>query len=172
MADDKEKNKEQGEELIAPKKGSKKLLIIGLLSGLLLGGGGAAGFFIMQSGKEEVVSVEEVAVEKEPELPDYQYARMDRLQLPVFYKGRILNYAVMDVSMEVIGNNDKLLAVKNVLIVRDALLRHYSVNSVGREDNPRIVDFDKLSKKITEFANTEAHKEIVKRVVISESRSF
>ena len=172
MADEKEKDEAQPEEIEAPKKGSKKLLIIGLLAGLLVGGGGAAGFFIMQSGEEEVAPAIEEVVEVEPELPDYQYARMDRLQLPVFYKGRILNYAVMDVSMEVIGNNDKLLAVKNVLIVRDSLLRHYSVNSVGREDNPRIVDFDKLSKKITEFANAEANKEIVQRVVISESRSF
>jgi len=171
MAD--EEKPQESEQQQEPKGGGKKLLIVGLLAGLIFGGGGAAGFFILQSGNDTTEHVEEVVVEeKKPELPDYQYARMDRLQLPVFYKGRVLNYAVMDVSMEVIGNDDKMLAVKNVLIVRDALLRHYSVNSVGREDNPRIVDFDKLSGKIMELANAEAHKEIVNRVVISESRSF
>lgn len=171
MADEEKSVEEEQQQ--APKGGGKKLLIVGLLAGLIFGGGGAAGFFILQSGDDATEHVEEVVVEeKKPELPDYQYARIDRLQLPVFYKGRVLNYTIMDVSMEVIGNEDKMLAIKNVLIVRDALLRHYSVNSVGREDNPRIVDFDKLSDKIIEFANAEAHSDIVNRVVISESRSF
>lgn len=171
MAD--EEKTEGSEPQQEAKGGGKKLLIVGLLVGLVFGGGGAAGYFILQPGGDGVEHAEEVVVEeKKPELPDYQYARIDRLQLPVFYKGRILNYAVMDVSMEVIGREDKMIAVKNILIVRDALLRHYSVNSVGREDNPRIVDFDNLSDKITEFANAEAKQEIINRVVISESRSF
>lgn len=154
-------------------KGSKKLLIVGLLLGLLVGGGAAAGFFIMQAGDgAEEEHVEEVVEEKAPELPDYQYARMDKLNLPVFYKGRVLNYAVMNVSLETIGTEDKMVVVKNVIIIRDTLLRHYSVNSIGREDNPRIVDYDSLTEKIKEFANKEIGKEIVTRVVISESRSF
>ena len=170
MADEEEKKEEGAQN---EPKGSKKLLIVGLLAGLIFGGGGAAGYFIMLSGDEASKAEEKVVVEeKKPELPDYQYARMDRLQLPLFYKGRVLNYTVMDVSMEVIGNDDKMLAVKNVLVVKDALLRHYSVNSIGREDNPRIVDFEKLSDKIIELANAEAHRDIVTRVVISESRSF
>lgn len=168
MAD--EQNIEENEE--EKPKGSKKLLIIGLLAGLLFGGGGAAGFFIMMPIEEDVEVVEEVVEEPEEELPDYQYARMDRLQLPVLYKNRVLNYTIMDVSLETVGNEDKMLAVKNVLVVRDALLRHYSVNSIGREDNPAVVDFDKLSEKIMELANAEAHKDIVTRVIISESRSF
>ena len=172
MADDGEKQQEQVSE--EPKKGgSKKMLIVGLLAGLIFGGGGAAGYFIfMGDSHEPEVVKEEKVEEKAPELPDYQYARMDKLQLPVFYKGRVLNYTVMDVSLETVGNEDKMLVVQNVLIVRDALLRYYSVNSVGREDNPRIVDFDALSEKIKELANAEAHKDIVTRVVISEARSF
>ncbi len=168
-----EEEKSEGENEKKQSGGGKKLLIIGLLAGLVVGGGGAAGFFLMQSGDEEPIVEEHVVVEeKKPDLPDYQYAKMDRLQLPVFHNGRILSYAVMDVSMEVIGNDDKLLAVKNALVVRDALLRYYSVNSIGREDNPRIVDYDKLSLKIIELANAEAHRDIITRVIISESRSF
>jgi len=156
-----------------PKSGGKKLLIIGLVAGLLVGGGGSAGYFLLLSGGEEAEPVEEELVEEqEPDLPDYRYARMDRLQLPVFYKERVLNYAIMDVSLEVIGNEDKLLVVKNIFIVRDALLRYYSVNSVSRDDNPGIVDFDMLSEKIKEFTNAAAHKEIITRVIISESRSL
>ena len=171
MADEEKKDDEGAEE--EKPTGSKKLLIIGLLAGLLVGGGGAAGFFIMMPGDGEVEVVEEVAEEEpEEELPDYQYARLDRLQIPVLYKDRVLNYTIMDVSIETIGNDDKLLVVKNILVVRDALLRFYSVNSVGREDNPRVVDFDKLSEKIKELSNAEAHKDIVTRVIISESRSF
>ncbi len=169
MADEEEKQEETTEE---KPKGSKKLLIVGLFLGLLVGGGGAAGFFIMQSGDASAGAPKEVVVEQKPELPDFQYARMDQLKLPVLYNGRVLNYAVMNVNMEVIGNDDKMLAVKNVIIIRDALLRHYSVNSVGRDDNPRIVDYDKLSDKIIEIANAEAQRDLVKRVVISESHSF
>jgi hypothetical protein len=113
-----------------------------------------------------------VVEEKSPELPDYQYARMDKLNLPLFYKGRVLNYAVMNVSMETIGNDDKLLVVKNIIIIRDALLRHYSINPVGREDNPRIVNFEVLSAKIKEVVNAEIGRVVVKRVVISENRIF
>jgi flagellar basal body-associated protein FliL len=150
--------------------GGKKLLIIGLLGGLLHGGGAAAGFFIMQSGNED--QVVEVVEEKAPELPDFQYARMDKLNLPLFYNGRILNYSVMNVSMETLGTDDKLLVVRNVIIIRDALLRYYSVNSIGREDSPRIVDFNRLSDKIKEVVNAEIGREIVTRVVISENMSF
>ena len=90
----------------------------------------------------------------------------------IIQKKKVLNYAVMNVSLETIGNDDKLLVVKNVLIIKDALLRYFSVNPIGREDNPRIVDFDKLSAKIKEVANQEIGREIVNRVVISESRNF
>ncbi len=169
MADE-EKIEEGGEE--NPKSGGgKKLLIIGLLAGLVVGGGGAAGFFLMQPAPAEAEPVAEVAI-AEPKKPDYQFARMDGLQLPVFYNGRVLNYAVMDVSLEVIGNDDKMEVVKNGVVVRDALIRHFSVNSVARDDNPNVVDYDKLSEKIKEFANAESNREIVKRVVISQARSF
>ncbi|HPF46422.1 MAG: hypothetical protein KDF58_02285 [Alphaproteobacteria bacterium] len=164
---------QQNSEQEKPKSGSKKLLIIGLLAGLIVGGGGAAGFFIMQPHEAaKDVHEENIVEEKEPDLPDYQYAKMDRLQLPLFYDGKILNYALMDVSIEVIGNKDKMLVVKNILIIRDALLRFYSVNSVGRDDNPRIVDFDKLSEKIKGLVDDELNKEIVSRVVITQSRNI
>lgn len=166
-----EEEKETSAENKKPSGGGKKLLIVGLLAGLIVGGGGAAGFFIMQSG-DDTEPVEVVIEEKAPELPDYQYAKIEKLNLPLFYKGRVLNYAVMNVSLETIGNDDKLLVVKNVIIIKDALLRYFSVNSVGREDNPRIVDFDRLSAKIKEVANQEIGREIVNRVVISESRNF
>lgn len=74
--------------------------------------------------------------------------------------------------MQTIGNEDKLLVVKNIIIIKDALLRYFSVNPVGREDNPRIVDFDKLAAKIRQVANQEIGREIVNRVAISESRNF
>lgn len=166
-----EEENNQEEQIEKPKGSGKKLLIVGLLMGLMVGGGGAAGYFIMKSGPAEVEEAV-VVVEKTPELPDFQYAKMEGLQLPVFYNGRVLNYAVMDVSLEVIGNDDKLQVVRNNFLVRDTLLRYFSVNSVGREDNPSIVDYDKLSEKIKEYANAEAEREIVKRVVINQSRSF
>ena len=167
-----EEEKDAGEGNEKPSGGSKKLLIVGLLAGLIVGGGGAAGFFIMQSADETASEPVEVVEEKAPELPDYQYARIDRLNLPLFHKGRVLNYAVMNGSLETIGNEDKLLVVKNVIIIKDALLRYFSVNPVGREDNPRTVDFDKLAAKIKQVANQEVGREIVNRVVISESRNF
>ncbi|MEZ5757164.1 MAG: hypothetical protein R3D86_02970 [Emcibacteraceae bacterium] len=164
---------QQNNEQEKTNNGSKKLLILGLVAGLIVGGGSAAGFFIMQPHETaQDVQEEKIVEEKEPELPDYQYARMERLQLPLFYDGKILNYALMDVSIEVVGNKDKMLVVKNILIFRDALLRYYSVNSVGRDDNPRIVDFDKLSEKIKGFVDDELNKEIVSRVVITQSRNI
>lgn len=168
-----EEEKDTNEDGAKPSGGSKKLLVIGLIAGLLVGGGGAAGYFIMQPSNDanHEAAAEEV-VEKAPELPDFQYARIDKLNLPLFYKGRVLNYAVTSVSLETIGNDDKLIVVKNIIIIKDALLRYFSINAVGREDNPRIVDFDKLASKIKEVANQEIGREIVTRVVISETRNF
>ena len=153
-----------------PSGGGKKLLIIGLLVGLLIGGGAAAAFFITQSGSESTEV--EVVEEKAPELPDYQYARMDKLNLPLFSNGRILNYSLMNVSLETIGIDDKTLVERNTISIRDGLLRYYSVNSIGREDNPRIVDFDRLSEKIKEVTNAEIGRDVVTRVVISENMTF
>ena len=173
MADEENTDESQKEEE-KPKGGSKKLLIIGLLSGLILGGGGAVGFFIMQPSETDEDPIEEIVEEVEvaPVLPDYQYVDIERLQLPNIYKGRVLNYVSMNVSMEVIGEQNKMLLEKTVLIIRDSLIRYYSENSIGREDSPRIADFDGLSQKIREFANNEVHKEIVERVIVSESRSL
>ncbi|MBT5187726.1 MAG: hypothetical protein HOH19_12470 [Kordiimonadaceae bacterium] len=171
MADEETKEDDVIEE--NPKGGSKKLLIVGVLLGLLIGGGAAAGYFIMMPSDavdEEVVA--EVEPEPEPVLPDYQYAAIERLQLPNIYQGRILNYVMMNISMEVIGEKDKLLVEKNVLIIRDALIRYYSENPLGREDNRAIADFTSLSQKIKELANQEAHKEVVQRVIISQSRAI
>ena len=171
MADEEEQQKNDEDK---PKGSNKKILVIGLIAGLVFGGGGAAaGFFVLQSNDTGTeVREEKIVEEKKPDLPDYQYARLDRLQLPLFYNGRILNYAIMDVSIEVIGNKDKMLVVKNILIIRDALLRYFSINPVGREDNPNIVDFNKLSEKIKQLVDEEAQEEIVTRVVITESRNI
>lgn len=171
---DEENNEDAGEEGQEESGGgSKKLLIIGLLAGLLVGGGGAAGFFIMQSGGEgEAEEVVEVVEEPEPERPDYQYASLDRLSLPLFYNGRVLNYALMSVQLETIGEANMTKVNKNMILVKDALLRYYSVNPVGREDNPRIVDFDKLSAKIQEIIDQEIGSGIVTRVVINDSRNI
>ena len=164
-------NQEEGEK---PKAGSKKLLIIGLLSGFILGGGGAVGFFIMQPSETDEDTIEEIVEEVEPApvLPDYQYVDIERLQLPNIYNGRVLNYISMNVSMEVIGEQDKMILEKTVLIIRDSLIRYYSENPIGREDSPRIADFEGLSEKIKEFANNEVHKEIVERVIVNESRAL
>jgi hypothetical protein len=78
----------------------------------------------------------------------------------------------MNISMEVIGEPDKLLVERNILIIRDALIRFYSENPLGREDNRTIADFTSLSQKIKELANHEAHKEAVQRVIISQSRAI
>ncbi len=173
MADEEKSDNEQKKDE-KPKGGGKKLLIIGLLSGLILGGGGAAGFFIMQPSEADEDAIEEIVEEVEPApvLPDYRYVDIERLQLPNIYNGRVLNYVSMNVSMEVIGEQDKMLLEKTVLIIRDSLIRYYSENSIGRKDSPRIADFEGLSEKIKEFANNEVHKEIVERVIVNESRAL
>ena len=171
MADEEEK-KEEGAEEEKPQGGCKKLLIIGLLAGLIFGGGGAAGYFIMMPSDEGHEETAEAEPEPEVVLPDYQYAEINRLQSPNIYNGRILNYVLMNISMEVIGEPDKLLVERNILIIRDALIRFYSENPLGREDNRTIADFTSLSQKIKELANHEAHKEAVQRVIISQSRAI
>ncbi|MCC3860609.1 flagellar basal body-associated FliL family protein [Pseudemcibacter aquimaris] len=172
MSEEENKEDEKPEEKTEEGGGGKKLLIVGLLAGLIVGGGGAAGYFIMQSGNDGGAEVVEAEPEPEIERPDYQYAQLDRLSLPLFHNGRVLNYAMMSVSLETIGEENMTLVNKNMIIIKDALLRHYSNNSVGREDNPRVVDFDKLSSKIQEIIDQEIGKNIVTRVVINDAMNL
>jgi flagellar basal body-associated protein FliL len=172
---DKENDEKEIPEEVKPASGGKKFLIIGLSVGLLIGGGAAAAVLMFLPKGDANIEAVETAEEEEyvaPELRDYQYAKMDKLQLPLIHNGRVLNYVVMDISMEVIGTENKMVIVKNTVIIRDELIRHFSENSVGQKDNPRTVDYNGLSEKIIEIANAHVHQDMVKRGMISQSRLF
>ncbi|MBL4801461.1 MAG: hypothetical protein JKY45_06165 [Emcibacter sp.] len=152
--------------------GSKKLLIIGLVAGLLLGGGGGAGAFMMMSGGEEAAEHhEEEVVEEEPKV-DTQFVKLERMTLPLVQNNRILGNMVIDFSMEVEGDENKMTVIRNLPEIRDAMLRHYSNASLGKTDNPRNVDYPRLKKTLKDISNKLLHDSLIVRVMIVQARQF
>lgn len=156
-----------------PESGSKKLLIIGLLVGLLLGGGGGVGAFMMLAGGEEEAEVleEEVPVVTVPET-DPHFVKIDRMTLPLVHKNRILGNVMIDFSMEVDGNDNKMVVIRNLPEIRDAMLRHFSVTPIGKEGSPRNVDYPRLKKTLEDISNEVLHDPLVLRVMIVQARQF
>ena len=171
MADE-EKNEEAESEQSGG--GGKKLLIIGLLAGIILGGGiGAGAFFMLGSAPEE--HVEEEVVEEEPE-PEKQkelfFVRMEKFTVPLMYKGRVLRYVVMDLNLQVDGNDEKLQVVQSLPIIRDALLRDVSEHTIASSNNPNVIDFEGFTERVTRIGNEIMHEKLIKKTLVVEARGF
>ncbi|PCI50496.1 MAG: hypothetical protein COB49_03725 [Alphaproteobacteria bacterium] len=173
MADDDEtKDDETKEE--KPKSGGKKLLIIGLLVGLLLGGGGGVGAFMMLAGdgdKHEAEAEEIIVEETEPETDPY-FVKIDRMTLPLVHKNRVLANVVIDFSMEVDGDDNKMTVIRNLPEIRDAMLRHFSNTAIGKTGSPRSLDYPRLKKTLRDISNKVLHDPLVLRVMIVQARQF
>ncbi|WP_321392020.1 flagellar basal body-associated FliL family protein [Emcibacter sp.] len=172
MADE-EKKDESGNDA-GNAGGGKKLLIIGLAAGILLGGGiGAGAFFMLGSSSEE--HVEEEVAEEEPE-PEKQkelfFVKMEKFTVPLMYKGRVLRYVVMDLSLEVDNNEHKLEVVQSLPIIRDAMLRDVSKNTIADHDNPNVIDFEEFTSRVTRIGNDVMGEHLIKKTLIVESRGY
>ena len=151
------------------KGGGKKLLILGLLLGLLLGGGAAA-FFLLSGGDASEKSAEEVVVKDQKPKIDAQFVKVERMNIPLVSKGRVLGNLTVDFSMEVDGNENKLLVVRNLPEIRDAMLRHFSEESIGKPDNPRSVDYPRLKETLKDISNRILHDPLILRVMVVQVR--
>lgn len=174
MAEEEKKAKEENSEE-APSGGSKKLLIIGLLLGLVVGGGGAAGALIMMGGDGEHAEApveEEVVEEVVEELPEYLYVKIEKFNVPLVRNNRLLGYMMMDLSLEMEGEDDKLRVSNKLFVIRDAFLKDVTDTPVGKPDNPRMIDYDALKKRLKDAANHVLHKDIVRQVLVVEARKF
>ncbi|MFC7050377.1 flagellar basal body-associated FliL family protein [Emcibacter nanhaiensis] len=172
MADE-EKTENNGQQ--AEKSGGgKKLLIIGLLAGIIVGGGiGAGAFFMLGSSPEEHVEEEVVEHEPEPEkVKELFFVRMEKFTVPLMYKGRVLRYVVMDLNLQVDGNEEKLLVVQSLPIIRDALLRDVSEHTIGSPDNPNVIDFEGFTDRVTRIGNEIMHEKLIKKTLVVEARGY
>lgn len=167
MADQEEEIAEEEE----PKKGSKKLLIIGLLVGLLLGGGGGAGAFVMLGGEEKAEEVHEEVVVEEPKT-DPQFVKIDKVTIPLVYNNRVLGNMMIDFSIEVDGDENKMAVIRNLPEIRDAILRHYSDMPLGKAKSPRSVDYPRLKETLKDISNKILHEPLVLRVMIVQALQF
>ncbi|WP_417317652.1 hypothetical protein [Emcibacter sp.] len=173
MADE-EKQEDGAQEESGSGGGGKKLLIIGLLAGIIVGGGAGAGaFFMFGSAPEE--PVEEEVVEEEPELSKQKelvFARMEKFTVPLMYKGRVLRYVIMDLNLQVEGNDQKLLVVQALPIIRDALLREVSEHTIANPNNPNVIDFEGFTKRVTKIGNEIMGERLILKTLVIEARGY
>lgn len=169
MADE-EKAEQQDKK---PEKGSKNLLIIGLLAGLLLGGGGGFGAFMMMGSGENHETSEEEPVVEEPEAElELHFVKVEHVTIPLVHNRRLLGNMMMDFSLEVEGNENKMAVIQNLPEIRDAILRHYSDTPLGKKDSPQTVDYPRLKKTIKDISNRILHEPVVRRVMVVQVRRF
>ncbi|MDA5194092.1 hypothetical protein [Govanella unica] len=156
---DEDKDKSGG--VVRP-RGLKKLLL-GLVVGLLLGGGGAAGFFLFLQPKPAAVAPQPEAAK--PVL-EAVFVKLDRLSAPVISGDVVLGYMLFDLSLEVKKASDELLVVKRLPALRAAFLREVTSTSIGKPDQPFVVDYDGLTGRLKEVANRELGQGVLSRVLV------
>ncbi len=124
-------------------------------------------------GDEKAEEVHEgvVVVEEKPKI-DQQFVKVDRVTIPLIHKNRVMGYMMMDFSLEVDGNENKMAVFNHLPEIRDALLRHYSETPIGKVDSPRRIDFPKLKKTLKEICNKILHEPLVRQVLIVQARQF
>lgn len=173
MADNKEKVKPV--EAAPPAKGSKKtklLIVAGLVGGLALGGGGAAAFFILGpkagSPKAEPVAKSAVDEEGKPIGPAIAYVTLKGLSAPMISQGRILAYVLLDLSLEVAGA-DEARVTEQLPALQAAFLIEVTQRPVGKPDQPLMIDYEDVTKRLTAVANRELKGPVVKQVLVTQS---
>lgn len=77
------------------------LLVVLLLAG---GGGGYYYFFILTADPDAVVE------EPPPPPPDIRFIEMESLRIPVLRRGAVVNYVILNISLETIGPENEELA--------------------------------------------------------------
>jgi len=154
-----------------PKGGGKKLLVIGLFLGLVIGGAIGGGAFMLMGGGGDKAAAPTVVVEKKPKT-DPHFVKVERVTIPLIGDNRILGTMMMDFSLEVDGNDNKMKVVRNLPEIRDALLRHFSQTPVGKPDNPGSVDYPRLKQSLKEISNRILHGALVKRVMVVKAQHF
>lgn len=162
---------DQGQDEKAKSGGGKKLLIIGLVAGLVLGGGGAAGYFLFAGGDEpapeEAVPAE---VEEEVEAPtETSFIKLDQLSAPLVSDGRVLGYVLLNLSIEVEGSDNELLVAQRLPALKAAFLRDVTETPIGKPDQPMMIDYDSLTKRLKSVANRELGANVVHRVLVTQS---
>lgn len=164
MADQEETTAEK------PAGGSKKFLIIGIAFGLLFGGGGV-GAFMMMAGDKAPEKHPEIVIDTKPKT-DPHFVKVERVTIPLVQNNRVLGNMLMELSLEVDGNDNKMKVVRNLPEIRDALLRHYSRVPIGKKDNPRSVDYPRLKKTTQDISNKILNEPLVRRVMVVQAQQF
>ncbi|VAX02508.1 hypothetical protein MNBD_ALPHA03-2023 [hydrothermal vent metagenome] len=176
MAKEEDKKAENTEDTPVeekPKGSSKKLLVIGLLLGLLLGGGAGFGAFMMLSGSDAPAEQnEEVVVKKEEPKIDAHFVKVERVNIPLVSKGRVVGNLIADFSIKVDGNDNKMEVIVNLPEIRDAILRHFSGKSIGKKNNPRSIDYPMLKQAIKDISNKILKKPLVLDVMVVQVKQF
>ena len=146
----------------------KKLLIIGLAAGLLVGGGIAAAYFLFQ-GPQKTEMVAAAPPPPPPPPENTTFVKVDRVSAPLVHDGQVLGYVLLDLSLEVKGNANELLVAQRLPALKAAFLKEVTREPIGKEDEPLIIDFEKLTERLRKAANQELGKAAVLRVLVTQS---
>lgn len=151
----------------APKGGKGKLLVIAVIAVALVGGGIFA--FSMFSGGEKETSETAGTAEPadSPPQPDVTYVEIERLPAAVTDSdGRTMGYVFLDISLELQGDEDRSFVSERLPRIQDAILRSISRDGISRPDEPGVIDFEGVSQRFKDAANSTLGREVVQRVLI------
>lgn len=149
----------------APAKPKKPLalMIVLLLLGLTLGGGGAAGYFLFLAPKGEHDAEAEAAKEKAAlEAIPPEFIEIKRMTVPMLDStGRLTGYMGVDLNFQVAGGPDVEFAKARLPMIRHAINEALSQTAVTVEGKPRVLDYARAEKLLTDSANRALGRDVV-----------
>ena len=95
----------------------KLIIILVFLLLVAAGGGGAYYYFFILSAEQD-----EMAEEPPPPPPDIRFIEMDPLRIPVLRGGAVVNYVVLNITLETIGPDNEELATALIPRLTNAYL--------------------------------------------------
>lgn len=144
---------------------SRLALILGITAGLLLGGGGVGAYFVFFAAPQSG----DATTDASSATRKTTFIRIDRLSAPLSADGRVVAYALLDLSLEVRSNGDDILIAQRMPALRDAFLREVTDNSISREGQPLVIDYDAVTTRLRDVANRELRKDVVLRVLVTQT---
>jgi flagellar basal body-associated protein FliL len=164
---------------IVAKKAKKKqlLILIAAVSGsLAIGGGAVAAFFIYSKNNAPAASEAKLDAPlkknekaEKPPANAMVYVSLPRLSAPLIDHDKVLGYAILDLSLEVENSAIQAKVFEQLPVLRAAFLQEVTDHPIGKKDDPTIVDYDNLTKRLADVANRELKDAHVNRVMITQT---
>lgn len=153
-------------------RSGRLMLIFGLVGGLAVGGGGTF-YYTTQMAAQDGEAVEEVVEEEEAEpepeeVIDVRYLYIERLPAGITdQRGNVIGYVFLTFSLETRDPDEQSYVSERLPVIMDAFNKDISEYGITRADKPGAIDYDGVTSRLKDVANTLLGREMIYGVYIT-----